>query len=271
MRSAYLLAINFLGNDSFSGSWIWKLPSLLRIQMFIWKCIQQSIGVKECLANRGIPLETTCPLCHLEAEYIMHALRGCSLVKSIWHQLGTHYLYSTLFSQDIREWITTNGGLKSSQNAVGIPQNVIFSFALQLIQKQRNQVVFTNRGVNQNLGKIITLQASEFFLCASQPKCNNQMVLRQVTWEKSEQGWLKLNTNGSWDTALGKAAEGGLIRDGLGNWVVGFTRKLGSANSFIAEVQALCDGLMLCHQLKLPAIIVELDAKALVDALSNPG
>lgn len=98
MRSAYLLAINFLGNDSFSGSWIWKLPSLLRIQMFIWKCMQQSIGVKECLANRGIPLETTCPLCHLEAEYIMHALRGCSLVKSIWHQLGTHYLYSTFFS-----------------------------------------------------------------------------------------------------------------------------------------------------------------------------
>lgn len=121
MRSAYLLAINFLGNDSFSGSWIWKLPSLLRIQMFIWKCMQQSIGVKECLANRGIPLETTCPLCHLEAEYIMHALRGCSLVKSIWHQLGTHYLCSTFFSQDIREWITTNGGLKSSQNAVGIP------------------------------------------------------------------------------------------------------------------------------------------------------
>lgn len=40
MRSAYLLAINFLGNDSFSGSWIWKLPSLLRIQMFIWKCMQ---------------------------------------------------------------------------------------------------------------------------------------------------------------------------------------------------------------------------------------
>ena len=95
--------------------------------MFIWKFMQQSIGVKECLANRGIPLETTCPLCHLEAESIMHALRDCSLVKPVWYQLGTHCLYSTFFSQDIREWITINCSLKSSQNVVGIPQNILFS------------------------------------------------------------------------------------------------------------------------------------------------
>ena len=190
MRSAYLLAIDSLGTDSFSGSWIWKLPSLPRIQMFIWKCMQQSIGVKECLANRGISLDTTCPLCHLEAESIMHALRDCVLVKAIWQQLGTQCLYPTFFSQDIRDWLTTNGGLKSSQIVVGIPWNVIFSFAIWLIWKQRNQVVFKNRGVNPNLGKVIISQASEFFLCASQPRRMNRMVLRSVRWEKPEQGCL---------------------------------------------------------------------------------
>ena len=95
------------------------------------------------------------------------------------------------------------------------------------------------------------------------------MVLRLVRWEKLEQGWLKLSTDRSWNAMLGKAAGGGLIRDGFGNWVVGFTRKMCSINSFIAEVWALHDGLMLCYQMKLPAIIVELDTKALVDALSN--
>ena len=170
MRSAYRLAINSSANESFSGSWIWKLPSLPRIQIFIWKCMQQSIGVKECLANRGIPLETTCPLCHTEAESILHALRDCSLVKPIWYQLGTHYLYSTFFSQDIREWLTTNCRLKSSQNSMGIPWNVLFAFTLWLVWKQQNQIVFTNREVNPNLGKSITLQDSEFFLCVSQPR-----------------------------------------------------------------------------------------------------
>ena len=80
----------------------------------------------------------------------------------------------------------------------------------------------------------------------------------------------KLNTDGSWNATLGMAAGEGLIRDGLGNWVRGFSRKMGSMNSFTVEVWALRDGLMLCHQMKLPTIEVELDAKALVDALSNP-
>ena len=96
------------------------------------------------------------------------------------------------------------------------------------------------------------------------------MVIKQIRWEKPEQGWSKLNTNGSWNAALGSAAGGGLIRDSWGNWVVGFARKLGSANSFTAEVWALRDGLLLCLQRKLPAVIVEIDTKALVDAFNNP-
>ena len=132
--------------------------------------MQQSIGVKECLAKRGIPLDTTCPLCHSKAETIIHALRDCSLVKSLWQQLGTHCLYSSFFSQGIKDWLTTNGNLKSSQNAVCIPWNVLFSFGIWLIWKQRNQVVFNSKGVNLNLGKIISAQALEFFLCASHPR-----------------------------------------------------------------------------------------------------
>ena len=96
------------------------------------------------------------------------------------------------------------------------------------------------------------------------------MVIKQIRWEKPEQGWWKLNTNGSWNAAVGSAVGGGLIRDSWGNWVTGFTRKLGSANSFIAEVWTLRDGLMLCVQRKLPIVIVEIDVKALVDAFNNP-
>ena len=113
-------------------------------------------------------------------------------------------------------------------------------------------------------------QASEFFLCASQPARNNRLVLRQIWWEKPDLGWLKLNTDASSNAALGLAAGGGLIRDASGNWVIGFTRKLGRLNSFTAKAWALRDGLLLCCNLKLSAVVVELDAKALVDALSNP-
>ena len=63
--------------------------------------------------------------------------------------------------------------------------------------------------------------------------------------------------------------KGGFIKDDEGNWVKWFSRKLGKINSSIAEIWALKDELLLCHQLKLAAVIIELDAKVLVDALNN--
>ena len=38
----------------------------------------------------------------------------------------------------------------------------------------------------------------------------------------------------------------------------------------MVELWALRDGLLLCQQLNSPKIIVEMDAKSLVDAINNP-
>ncbi|KAK9983118.1 hypothetical protein SO802_032643 [Lithocarpus litseifolius] len=96
------------------------------------------------------------------------------------------------------------------------------------------------------------------------------MITKHIRWEKPTSGWMKLNTNGSSDDLVGVAGGGGLIRDEQGNWVAGYTRRVGKANSFTAEAWALRDGLVLCCQLNLSSIVVESDAKALIDALNNP-
>ena len=76
--SAYLIATNLMEAKSFAGSWIWKLQTLPRIQMFIWRCPHNSVAVKEVIANRGILLDTSCPMCHSDSESLTHALRDCS-------------------------------------------------------------------------------------------------------------------------------------------------------------------------------------------------
>ncbi|KAL0007450.1 hypothetical protein SO802_008952 [Lithocarpus litseifolius] len=81
---------------------------------------------------------------------------------------------------------------------------------------------------------------------------------------------MKLNIDGASNAVLGLAGGGGLIRDEAGRWVVGFSRKLGKVNSFLAELWALRDGLLLCHQMNTTALIVEVDAKVVVEALTNP-
>ncbi|XP_075665353.1 uncharacterized protein LOC142635018 [Castanea sativa] len=47
-----------------------------------------SIGVKGCLVRRGIGEDDCCPICQVESETILHALRDCLRVKAVWLQLG---------------------------------------------------------------------------------------------------------------------------------------------------------------------------------------
>ena len=60
-----------------------------------------------------------------------------------------------------------------------------------------------------------------------------------------------------------------MIRDEFGNWVIGFSRKIGRTDSFVAEIWALWDGLQLCRQMNACAVMIELDEKSLVDVLNN--
>ena len=51
--------------------------------------------------------------------------------------------------------------------------------------------------------------------------------------------------------------------------MIGFSRKIGRTDSFAAERWALHNGLQLCQQMSVCAVLIELDAKSLVDVLNN--
>ena len=69
---------------------------------------------------------------------------------------------------------------------------------------------------------------------------------------------------------MDRAGCGGIIKDEHGQWITGFSRRIGAANSFIAELWGLRDGLHLCCCRNLDSLEVEVDAKAILDALLNP-
>jgi len=68
----------------------------------------------------------------------------------------------------------------------------------------------------------------------------------------------------------GLARGGGLLRDEGGKWIASFARKIERKTSFIAELWALLDGLNVCLNYNFAAMEVELDAKAIVEAIANP-
>ena len=89
-------------------------------------------------------------------------------------------------------------------------------------------------------------------------------------WEKPTEGWRKLNTDGFSLGNIGRAGGGGLIRDEEGNWILGFSRQIGVTSSFIAELWALRDGLILCVERSFTVVVIEMDAKAIFEVLNNP-
>ena len=76
-----------------------------------------------------------------------------------------------------------------------------------------------------------------------------------------------MNSDGASLGNPGKAGGGGLIRDSQGNWVKGYMRNIGVATNIIAEFWALRDGLTLAFQLGITQLLVEHDAKVVVDLI----
>ena len=90
-----------------------------------------------------------------------------------------------------------------------------------------------------------------------------------VRWERPDQGKLKLNIDGLAQGNSGLAGGGGVLRDDQGNWVLGYSRKIGRTTSFLAEWWALRDGLHLCLSKNHLDVEVELDAKIIEYALTT--
>ena len=95
-------------------------------------------------------------------------------------------------------------------------------------------------------------------------------VVKRIRWERPLQGWKKLNMDGAFNGDIGLASCGGIVRDERGWWVNGFSKQIGITNNFEAELWGLREGLLLCCNLNISHLELELDAKAVVEVLSNP-
>ena len=109
----------------------------------------------------------------------------------------------------------------------------------------------------------------EFICCVQDPSGTKYLIIKPVRWEKPDINWFKLNTDGSARSFPGLAGSGGLIRNCAGDWISSFARNIGITGSAEAELWALRNGLTLCLQLRLPAVVVELDAQAIANILSS--
>ena len=91
--------------------------------------------------------------------------------------------------------------------------------------------------------------------------------IRHPMWQLPMNGWIKLNVDGAVSASLNRARCGGVVRDAAGQWVAGFSTALGCCEAYEAEEWALLKGLELVWQLGFRKVILESDAKEVIDVL----
>ena len=89
-----------------------------------------------------------------------------------------------------------NSNFKHSLGATQSPWKVVFPFVVWNVWKSRNNLVFNGKSRNPKLALVIVNQALEFFHCFSSPRLLSRNVMMRIKWEKPNQGWWKLNTDG---------------------------------------------------------------------------
>ena len=115
----------------------------------------------------------------------------------------------------------------------------------------------------------VLAKASKFAYIGINAKQTSNRRQIAVSWCFPPPSWFKFNSDGSSLGNSGKAGGGGLIRNDKGDWLKGYARNVGYSTSVVVELWALRDGLRLCIALKLLAMIIELDAKLIVDPLQK--
>lgn len=133
-------------------------------------------------------------------------------------------------------------------------------------------MVFKNHITRTSLMTETLAKASEFAYLGLNDRVRRSIIPIQVRWFPPTDNWFKLNSDGSSMGNPGRAGGGGIIRNFQGDWpdwVSGYARAIGYTTSVTAELWALRDGINLCIESSLTNVLIELDAKIVVDMLKK--
>uniref|UniRef100_A0A2N9FQ21 Reverse transcriptase domain-containing protein n=1 Tax=Fagus sylvatica TaxID=28930 RepID=A0A2N9FQ21_FAGSY len=270
-KSAYLIAA---GSPSTKQSptgwkWLWKINTIPRVLSFLWLSCHERLPTKVFLFRRNITPDNLCPLCKTEPESLMHALRDCSLVKPVWLSIGSSPPPDFSTSLNTKAWIKQwSTSTLATTFHTSILWKDVFPLLTWSIWSSRNKLAMEGVPfIPTEVVKKAKSLAIEFFF--SLP-CKGTALPKSTTligWQHPPTGYAKLNTDGSVLGNPGPASSGGLLRDCNGNWIGGFSHKLGITNSLAAELWGIRDGLLLARDLNIRKLIVESDAKSVVELL----
>ncbi|GKV27995.1 hypothetical protein SLEP1_g37098 [Rubroshorea leprosula] len=260
-KSAYYLAKNIPNELQESWLWVWNIHSLPKNQHFIWQLRHGKLLTKEVLFAWGIADSDLCPRCQREPESLNHLFRECPYSNLLWDALTPFPINAMFLDLNFADWLRSHSCLQT--NVGGLKWNTIFSFIIWSLWYLRNQLVHEGKNLPINVAcDLIQSRIVDFqkYYSSKQQKLPGKATIF-VKWNPPPEGAIKLNTDGSAFGNPGMAGAGGVFRDHLGNWILGFSRNIGHTTSIAAKLWAIRDGLKLVVSRGYNRLILETDSR----------
>ncbi|KAF7831860.1 reverse transcriptase [Senna tora] len=243
VKSAYKFLMGcFTKEPKMNLAWIWKIKCHSRIHFFLWSLMRNSLPMRATLSRRGISLPNSCLLYNGSDETIDHLFKNCIHTNQVWVSFKV-----TKFSI-----------------------MMILICGLNLFLITRNKLQFEGKIFEAaQVARMALARASEFFNLQPRSKVAKQTITLSIKWNPPPKGWIKLNTDGSWDSTFKCMAADGVMRNHLGIWLMGFSSFLGSGNSIVVELCGVINGLRLARRANYSKLMVEIDSLVALNLIKD--
>ncbi|KAF7827309.1 putative reverse transcriptase [Senna tora] len=188
----------------------------------------------------------------------------------LWKALVSPNKWNEFFSLNFQDWIQDNL-TKEWGELNDIKWNTIFGMACWLIWKQRNSCVFSDIQ-DTAVSLLPKVKAYADLVSNSETPFRSPASKEsiEIKWCPPDEDWIKFNSDGScasnWMSNCG-----GVLRDHYGNWISGYSKKLGKGDVLHAEAWGAVLGLHISKEKGFKNVHLEVDSLILVKLITKGG
>ena len=240
---------------------LWSLPLPNKILHFLWRVATNSLPLRMKLKQRGINIDTRCPLCFRLNEDGGHIF--CKLVKPIWRGLQM---------EDTRELIArcpSGPSLLQEIFNLNEEKRLTACCLLWIWWAERNKA---NRGEKPRTSDEIITSVTVHVL-----EYKNMQVKKlipsnkmQLQWSRPMHNFLKINVDGAFREQSFSGGWGFIVRNDRGVAVAagqGHLQEVG--NALQAEARALLQAVQITSSMGCNQVILEIDSTILKNAITS--
>ncbi|XP_027072036.2 uncharacterized protein [Coffea arabica] len=282
--SAYQL-VRRAGVKSLVFRSLWDSSIPLKVSCFAWRLFSGRLPLDDVLRTRcRFAGPSQCPLCLAAQETADHLFSSCLVAQAVW-SFFEYRLGIPMASCGYRTRCMTWWSQPVSKMSIWWLYRILSLIILWFLWKTSNKWRFD--GIKWYVQTLCYSISHELWLICSvkfpgrslPPEfgglvsaisgIQRPLSSTLVSWEFPQNGFVKLNTDGSSSSTAGASGIGGILRRSDGSFLGAFAAKLPLVDSLQAEAYAMLHGLQLCQQMGFSMVQVESDSQVLVRVVAG--